>query len=67
MRDRYGMYFKGDMGAAAIKRRLETFDLVTEHAMLTELSETGKGAKKTRAIKRLKVVNAFMTTTNNPA
>ena len=67
MRDRYGMYFKGDMGAAAIKRRLETFDLVTEHAMLTELSEAGKGAKKTRAIKRLKVVNAFMTTTNNPA
>ena len=67
MRDRYGMYFKGDMGAAAIKKRLETFDLETEHAMLTDLSENGKGAKKTRAIKRLKVVNAFMTTTNNPA
>ena len=67
MRDRYGMYFKGDMGAAAIKRRLETFDLETEHAMLTDLSENGKGAKKTRAIKRLKVVNAFMTTSNHPA
>ena len=67
MRDRYGMYFKGDMGAAAIKRRLETFDLETEHAMLTDLSENGKGAKKTRAIKRLKVVNAFLTTSNNPA
>jgi DNA-directed RNA polymerase subunit beta' len=67
MRDRYGMYFKGDMGAAAIKKRLETFDIDAEHAMLTELSENGKGAKKTRAIKRLKVVNAFKTTTNNPA
>ncbi|MEJ6761241.1 MAG: DNA-directed RNA polymerase subunit beta' [Candidatus Planktophila sp.] len=67
MRDRYGMYFKGDMGAAAIKRRLETFDLKTEYAMLTDLSENGKGAKKTRAIKRLKVVNAFMTTSNHPA
>jgi DNA-directed RNA polymerase subunit beta' len=67
MRDRYGMYFKGDMGAAAIKKRLETFDLETEHAMLTDLSENGKGAKKTRAIKRLKVVNAFMTTSNHPA
>jgi len=67
MRDRYGMYFKGDMGAAAIKHRLETFDLATEHKMLTELSETGKGAKKTRAIKRLKVVNAFLTTSNKPA
>lgn len=67
MRDRYGMYFKGDMGAAAIKRRLETFDLETEHKLLTDLSENGKGAKKTRAIKRLKVVNAFLTTSNNPA
>jgi DNA-directed RNA polymerase subunit beta' len=35
--------------------------------MLTDLSENGKGAKKTRAIKRLKVVNAFMTTSNHPA
>jgi DNA-directed RNA polymerase subunit beta' len=67
MRDRYGMYFKGDMGAAAIKKRLETFDIDAEHAMLTDLSENGKGAKKTRAIKRLKVVNAFKTTTNKPA
>lgn len=67
MRDRYGMYFKGDMGAAAIKHRLETFDLSTEHKMLSDLSENGKGAKKTRAIKRLKVVNAFLTTSNTPA
>jgi DNA-directed RNA polymerase subunit beta' len=67
MRDRYGMYFKGDMGAAAIKKRLETFDLEAEYAILTDLSENGKGAKKTRAIKRLKVVNAFMTTSNHPA
>jgi DNA-directed RNA polymerase subunit beta' len=35
--------------------------------MLTDLSENGKGAKKTRAIKRLKVVNAFLTTSNKPA
>ena len=67
MRDRYGMYFKGDMGASAIKRRLETFDLETEHKLLTDLSENGKGAKKTRAIKRLKVVNSFLTTSNKPA
>ena len=66
MRDRYGMYFKGFMGAEAIKRRLETFDLKAEHALLTDLSENGKGAKKTRAIKRLKVVNSFLTTNNSP-
>jgi DNA-directed RNA polymerase subunit beta' len=55
------------MGAAAIKHRLETFDLETEHKLLTDLSENGKGAKKTRAIKRLKFVNAFLTTSNKPA
>jgi DNA-directed RNA polymerase subunit beta' len=42
MRDRYGMYFKGDMGAAAIKRRLETFDLETEHKLLTDLLKTAR-------------------------
>ncbi|MBU3735217.1 MAG: DNA-directed RNA polymerase subunit beta', partial [Candidatus Planktophila sp.] len=67
MRDRYGMYFKGFMGAAAIQKRLETFDLKAEFAKLTELAETGKGQKKTRAIKRLKVVNSFLSTSNNPA
>eukprot|EP01037_Dinobryon_pediforme_P005909 gene5909-5978_t len=40
MRDRYGVYFKGDMGAAAIKARLETFDLQAEYEKLTELSQT---------------------------
>ncbi|MFM7356627.1 MAG: DNA-directed RNA polymerase subunit beta', partial [Actinomycetota bacterium] len=67
MRDRYGIYFKGYMGAAAIQRRLETFDLQAEFDKLNVLAETGKGQKKTRAIKRLKVVNSFLTTSNKPA
>ena len=67
MRDRYGIYFKGYMGATAIQKRLETFDLKAEFDKLTELAETGKGQKKTRAIKRLKVVNSFLSTSNNPA
>ena len=65
--DRFGVYFKGSMGAAAIKRRLETFDLQSEYTMLTELAQTGKGQKKTRAIKRLKVVSSFLNTRNHPA
>jgi DNA-directed RNA polymerase subunit beta' len=65
--DRFGVYFKGSMGAAAIKRRLETFDLQAEYTMLTELAQTGKGQKKTRAIKRLKVVSSFLNTRNHPA
>ena len=32
MRDRFGLYFEGGMGAAAIQKRLETFDLDAESA-----------------------------------
>ena len=67
MRDRFGVYFEGNMGAAAIKRRLETFDLQAEYVKLTEISQSGKGQKKTRAIKRLKVVSSFLNTRNHPA
>jgi len=67
LRDRYGVYFKGSMGALAIQSRLETFDLKAEFDKLNELSQTGKGQKKTRAIKRLKVVNSFLNTRNKPA
>ena len=66
MRDRFGLYFEGGMGAAAIQKRLQSFDLEAEAASLTEIIATGKGQKKTRAIKRLKVVSAFQTTTNHP-
>ena len=66
MRDRFGMYFKGGMGAAAIKARLESFDLDAEAERLREIIATGKGQKKTRALKRLKVVSAFLQTRNSP-
>ncbi len=66
MRDRFGLYFEGGMGAAAIQKRLETFDLEAEAASLRETIATGKGQRKTRALKRLKVVSAFQTTTNQP-
>jgi len=66
MRDRYGRYFSGSMGAAAIQKRLQTFDLEAEAKILKEIIATGKGQKKTRSLKRLKVVNAFLSTTNSP-
>ena len=66
MVDKYGMYFEGAMGAEAIKKRLESFDLEAEAEALKEIIQTGKGQKKTRALKRLKVVNAFLTTNNSP-
>ena len=66
MIDKYGLYFEGAMGAEAIKKRLESFDLEAEAEALKEIIQTGKGQKKTRALKRLKVVNAFLTTNNSP-
>ncbi|MBA3743450.1 DNA-directed RNA polymerase subunit beta' [Sporichthya sp.] len=66
MRDRFAMYFDGGMGAAAIQKRLESFDLEAEAERLREIIRTGKGQKKTRALKRLKVVSAFLSTRNSP-
>jgi DNA-directed RNA polymerase subunit beta' len=63
---RFGLYFTGAMGAEAIQKRLIEFDLEGEAEKLRELIATGKGQRKTRALKRLKVVNAFLTTDNNP-
>ena len=67
MRDRFGLYFEGGMGAAAIQKRLETFDLEAEAEALREVIANGKGQKRTRALKRLRVVTAFQTTENTPA
>ncbi|MDO5079854.1 DNA-directed RNA polymerase subunit beta' [Buchananella hordeovulneris] len=64
---RFGIYFSGSMGAQAIQRRLETFDLEKESAELREVIATGTGQRKTRALKRLKVVNAFLSTGNKPS
>ena len=67
MRDRFGLYFEGGMGAAALQKRLENFDLDAEAELLREIIATGKGQKKTRALKRLRVVTAFQQTENKPA
>jgi len=66
MRDRFGRYFRGGMGAQAIQDRLASFDLDAEAQNLRDVIRTGKGQKKARALKRLKVVSAFLNTTNNP-
>ncbi|OYN87544.1 DNA-directed RNA polymerase subunit beta' [Parenemella sanctibonifatiensis] len=67
MKNRFGKYFSGSMGAEAIQRRLIDFDLEAESASLHETIRSGKGQRKTRALKRLKVVAAFRDTTNAPS
>ncbi|MCT2150720.1 DNA-directed RNA polymerase subunit beta' [Dermabacter vaginalis] len=67
MKLRYGHYFEGGMGAEAVQQRLLDFDLDSEAEKLREVIANGKGQKKARALKRLKVVSAFQQTTNSPA
>ncbi len=62
----FGKYFEGHMGATAIQRRLEDFDVEAEVESLREIIATGKGQRKVRALKRLKVVDAFRQTGNQP-
>ncbi|SER14154.1 DNA-directed RNA polymerase subunit beta' [Microlunatus flavus] len=66
MKNRFGRYFEGSMGADAIQKRLDTFDLEAEAVELRDTIVNGKGQRKTRALKRLKVVSAFLSTKNSP-
>ncbi len=66
MRDRWGDYFSGGMGAEAIRDLLERADLDDEAEALKGSIGSSKGQKKQRAIKRLKVVEALRATRNNP-
>ncbi|WP_349898779.1 DNA-directed RNA polymerase subunit beta' [Parafrigoribacterium soli] len=67
LQDRFGIYFEAHMGAEAIQKRLQAFDLQTESDELHDQIANGKGQKKIRAIKRLRVVNSFLQTGNSPA
>ncbi|WP_423922050.1 DNA-directed RNA polymerase subunit beta' [Frigoribacterium sp. 2-23] len=67
LQDRFGIYFEAHMGAEAIKKRLESFDLTAEAETLHLQISEGKGQKKIRAIKRLRVVSSFLATGNSPA
>ncbi|MGV8886050.1 MAG: DNA-directed RNA polymerase subunit beta' [Microbacteriaceae bacterium] len=67
LQDRFGTYFDAYMGAEAIQKRLQAFDLAAESIDLHDQIANGKGQKKIRAIKRLRVVNSFLQTGNSPA
>ena len=63
----FGVYFRGGMGAEAIRDLLKELDLDAEAESLRETIRTSKGQKQSRAIKRLKVVNAFIKSENRPS
>jgi DNA-directed RNA polymerase subunit beta' len=62
----FGVYFRGGMGAEAIRELLRDLDLEEESRTLRDTIKTSKGQKQQRAIKRLKVVQAFITSENKP-
>ena len=62
----FGVYFRGGMGAEAIRELLRDLDLEQESLTLRDTIKTSKGQKQQRAIKRLKVVQAFITSENKP-
>ena len=65
LRDRYGDYFRGGMGAEAIAQLIDELDLDVEEVKLREVIEPDDGRRhlsvqrKQKAIKRLKIVSAF--------
>ena len=62
----FGVYFRGGMGAEAIRELLAAVDLETEAKSLREIIKTSKGQKLSRAVKRLKVVEGFLRSDNRP-
>ncbi|MFL5799754.1 MAG: DNA-directed RNA polymerase subunit beta' [Actinomycetota bacterium] len=66
LRERFGEYFEGGMGAEAIKRLLLDLDLEAEAEFLREQIKTAKGTRRQKAIKRLKVASNFLGTKNTP-
>ncbi len=65
-REKYGPVFRAGMGAEAVKEMLQEIDVEELYAELREGIKTMTGQKRTKAVKRLEVVNAFRTSGNLP-
>ncbi|MGP4072826.1 DNA-directed RNA polymerase subunit beta' [Piscibacillus sp. B03] len=64
--EKYGNTFKAQMGAEAIRKLLQDVDLDREVQELKEELKTAQGQRRTRAIKRLEVLESFRNSGNNP-
>ncbi|MFD1708455.1 DNA-directed RNA polymerase subunit beta' [Siminovitchia sediminis] len=65
-REKYGNSFNAGMGAEAIKKLLQDVDLDREVEILKEELKTAQGQRRTRAIRRLEVLEAFRHSGNHP-
>ncbi|SNX75652.1 DNA-directed RNA polymerase subunit beta' [Bacillus oleivorans] len=66
-REKYGNKFQASMGAEAIKKLLQDIDLEKEVETLKEELKVAQGQRRTRAIKRLEVLEAFRNSGNDPS
>ncbi|WEG12680.1 DNA-directed RNA polymerase subunit beta' [Pullulanibacillus sp. KACC 23026] len=66
-REKFGNSFKAGMGAESIKKLLQDIDLNKEADILKEELKTAQGQRRTRAIKRLEVLEAFRNSENDPS
>jgi DNA-directed RNA polymerase subunit beta' len=65
-REKFGATFEAAMGAEAIKKLLAKIDLEDETHSLKEELKSAQGQRRTRAIKRLEVVESFRNSGNSP-
>ena len=69
MRRYYSIYFKGGMGAEAVRDLLRSVDLGREAEELRAIiaSEEAQKQRREKAVKRLEIVDAFLKGNNDPA
>ena len=65
--EKYGNTFTAQMGAEAIRKLLQDIDLDKEVAQIKEELKTVQGQRRTRAIRRLEVLEAFRNSGNDPS
>ena len=66
-REKYGQTFNAEMGAEAIKKILQDIDLEKESQLLRDELKKVQGQRRTRAIRRLEVIEAFRNSGNDPS
>jgi DNA-directed RNA polymerase subunit beta' len=66
LRSRYGQYFESEIGASAIKIRLQQLDLAQELEKVQTALAKAKMSNLTKLIKRQKILKAFLTNGNQP-
>ncbi len=64
--DKYGSVFKAEMGAEAVKKILQAINLEEISKELRVIIKESSGQKRTKAIRRLDVVESFIQSGNRP-